>query len=196
MSRVRGAAPALLALCVVLAGCERGAGETTTVTTTVTAGEQIGQEETPREPHGTIGVRVFGPVAVGMSQRAVRMRFGRPDRVRDVNFGEGEAPQTNWIWDVEGGTVTLKFNATGMLAGYSTTSPQFESAGGVSVGDSIRRAQRRYGDELVPHPQGTGAYVLYEGGAESSTGLTFTLKYGGTEIVEISGGAVVQPAGE
>jgi hypothetical protein len=49
--------------------------------------------------------------------------------MREVNFGTGAAPQINWIWEVPGGTVTLKFDTSnGTLAGWSTDTPQFEAA--------------------------------------------------------------------
>lgn len=193
----------ILALCAlglcVFAGCGRQDDETTTVTTTVSTGDgTTTEQEQHRGPRGTVGIRIFGPVTIGMTEHVVRSKFGRPDKVTDVNFsGTSEAPQTNWVWDVAGGSVTLKFdNSNGTLAGYSTDSPQFESAAGVSVGDSIRPVQTEYGDALVPSPLGTGALVLSEGTPGSSPALTFALEEGGTRIVEISGGAVVQPAGE
>lgn len=185
-------------LCVALAGCGREQDQTTTVTTTVSDDAATAAEEAPRGPHGTIGVRIFGPVTIGMPEKAVRMSFGRPDKVREVNFGgDAKAPQTNWIWNVDGGTVTLKFdNSNGTLAAYSTTSPEFESAAGVSVGDSIRPVMEQNEGELVESPLGAGALVLSEGAPGSSPALTFAMAYGRNRIVEISGGAVVQPAGE
>ena len=184
------------AVFVTLAGCSAYTAETTTVTTTVTTGQTTAEPE-PREPHGTIGIRIFGPVTQGMSQKAVRTRFGPPDRIRDVSLSPGPPPQTDWIWDVPGGTVTLKFDsATGQLAQYSTDSPHFESAAGVSVGDSIRPVMRKYEDQLVESPLGTGALVLSQDEPGTSPALTFAMAYGGNRIVEISGGAVVQPAGE
>jgi hypothetical protein len=194
--RVRGAGLALCALCAALAGCS-GYTNTTTVTTTVTPAEPTGEPGPPRGPHGTIGVRIFGPVQTGMSEKAVRKYFGEPDRIRDVSLSPGPPPQTDWIWDVAGGTVTLKFdNSTGGLAQYSTVSPQFECAAGVSVGDSIRPVMRKYKEQLVESPLGNGALVLSQDQPGSSPALVFSLVYGGSRIDEISGGAVVQPAGE
>lgn len=200
MIRRTGPWAAALAAAALLSatGCSESGDETTTVTTTVTAEEEPeAVKPAQRAPTGTIGIRYFGPVSIGMPQDRVRMEFGRPDRTEEVNFGTGAAPQTNWIWDVEGGTVTLKFdNATGTLAGYSTDSPEFESAPGVSVGDSIKPVEEEFAGELVEDPLGTGALVLSEGAPGSSPALTFSLERNGNRIVQISGGAVVQPAGE
>jgi len=191
-------AVALCALCVALGGCGRTEDKTTTVTTTVDTSEGAVEAAQEKRPRGTIGVRFFGPVTLGMSEKLVQMRFGRPDKVVDVNLGGSpDPPQTNWIWKFDDGTVTLKFdNAKGGLAAYSTTSPQFESAAGVAVGDSIRPVLDERGDELVESPLGTGALVLSEGAPGSSPALTFAMAFDRNEIVEISGGAVVQPAGE
>jgi hypothetical protein len=194
----RVAALAAAALLLAAGGCAESGDETTTVTTTVTAEEEPEPiKPAQRAPTGTIGIRYFGPVSIGMPQDRVQMEFGRPDRTEEVNFGTGEAPQTNWIWEVGGGTVTLKFdNSTGTLAGYSTDSPEFESAPGVSVGDSIKPVEQEFADQLVEDPLGSGALVLSEGAPGSSPALTFALERNGNRIVQISGGAVVQPAGE
>jgi hypothetical protein len=197
LDRGRGFAAGLCAICVLAAGCGRGQDPTTTVTTTVTSGDEATAGQVPRGPYGKIGFRVFGPVGIGTSEKVVRRYFGRPDRVRDVSLSPGPPPQTDWVWDVDGKTVTLKFdNSTGQLAQYATDSPQFESAAGVSVGDSIRPVMRNYKDRLVESPLGTGALVLSQDAPGSSPALVFSLEYGGKRIVEISGGAVVQPAGE
>ena len=144
-----------------------------------------------------MGIRYFGPLQLGMTEAKVTEELGEPDRVEDVNFGTGAAPQTNWVWDVAGGTVTLKFdNSNGTLAGWSTDSPQVESAPGVSVGDSIKPVMEEFSEELVADPQGSGALVLSEGAPGSSPALTFALAEGGNEIVQITGGALVQPAGD
>jgi hypothetical protein len=187
-------------LFLAAAGCSATEQETTTVTTTVTAEAEAetetgGTEPPAKGPYGVMGPRVFGPVNIGVNDNAVRAQFGMPDKVVDVNFGGGEAPQTNWIWRLRGGTVTLKFdNSTGMLAGFSTTSPEIESSAGVSVGDSIQPVRESEGDRLVPSPIGTDAVVLSEGEPGTAPALTFALQ--GQEIVEIGGGAIVQPAGE
>jgi hypothetical protein len=193
--RIACALGALLSL--LLAGCSATEQETTTVTTTVTAEPDTGVQPEPaaKGPYGVMGPRVFGPINIGVNDNAVRAQFGMPDKTEEVNFGGGAAPQTNWVWKVRGGTVTLKFdNSTGQLAGFSTTSPAFESSAGVSVGDSIRPVRESEGDRLVPSPIGTDAVVLSEGEPGTAPALTFALR--GQRIVEISGGAIVQPAGE
>jgi hypothetical protein len=192
-------------LAVAAGGCDQIEAETTTVTTTVTGGETgatggggaTGGVPAPEGPGGTMGIRFFGPLQLGMTQAQVEDEVGEPDREREVNFGTGAAPQTNWIWDVAAGTVTLKFdNSNGTLAGWSTDSPQIESAPGVAVGDSIKPVLEEFSEELVEDPLGTGALVLSEGAPGSSPALTFALEEGGNEIVQISGGTVVQPAGD
>jgi hypothetical protein len=193
--RIACALGVLLALAV--AGCSATEEETTTVTTTVTAEAEpdVQQEPAAKGPYGVIGPRGFGPIHIGVNDNAVRAQFGMPDQVEDVNFGGGAAPQTNWIWEVRGGTVTVKFdNSTGRLAGFATTSPEFESTAGVSVGDSIERVREAEGDRLVPSPIGTDSLVLSEGEPGTAPALTFALE--GLRIVEITGGALVQPAGE
>ena len=192
-----GFAAMLCAVCLLGAGCGREQDSTTTVTTTVTSGEGSTAHQPPPGPYGTIGIRIFGPVEAGMSEQAVRRLFGEPDRIRDVSLSPGPPPQTDWIWDVPGGTVTLKFdNSVHQLSQYATDSPRFESAAGVSVGDSIKPVLKRYEGELVESPLGTGALVLSQDAPGSSPALVFSLVQGGNRIVEISGGAVVQPAGE
>jgi hypothetical protein len=194
------------ALAFVASGCAAVEAETTTVTTTVSTedaagatggGEPSAGSTAPGGPRGTMGIRVFGPLQLGMTEARVSEALGKPDRTQEVNFGTGAAPQTNWIWNVGGGTVTLKFdNSNGMLAGWSTDSPQIESAPGVSVGDSIKPVMEEFSEELVADPQGSGALVLSEGAPGSSPALTFDLAEGENEIIQITGGALVQPAGD
>ena len=122
-----------------------------------------------------------------------------PDSNRSATARSITTRHPLWVEEVkfDDGTVTLKFdNASGGLAAYSTTSGQFESAAGVAVGNSIRPVLDERGDELVESPLGTGALVLSEGAPGSSPALTFAMAFDRNEIVEISGGAVVQPAGE
>ena len=195
--RGREALAALCALCVLASACGRTQDQTTTVTRTVTSGEESRAHQRPHGPYGTIWIRIFGPVEAGMSEQPVRRLFGEPDRVRDVSLSSGPPAQTNWIWDVPGGTVTLKFdNSVGQLSQYATDSPHFESAAGVSVGDSIKPVLRKYEGDLTESPLGNGAIVLSQDAPGSSPALVFSTVYGGNRIVEISGGAVVQPAGE
>jgi hypothetical protein len=193
--RIACALGALLSL--LLAGCSATEQETTTVTTTVTAEPDAGVQPEPaaKGPYGVMGPRVFGPISIGVNENAVRAQFGMPDKTEDVNFGGGPAPQRKWVWKLRGGTVTLKFdNTSGQLAGFSTTSPEIESSAGVSVGDSLQRVRESESDRLVPSPIGTDALVLSEGEPGTAPALTFALR--GQTIVEISGGAIVQPAGE
>ena len=194
------------ALACAASGCSAVEAETTTVTTTVsTDGAEgatgddgpTGGSTAPRGPRGTMGIRVFGPLQLGMMEARVTEEVGEPDRVQEVNFGTGAAPQTNWIWDLGGDTVTLKFdNSNGTLAGWSTDSPEIASAPGVSVGDSIKPVMEEFSDELVADPQGSGSLVLSEGAPGTSPALTFDLAQGENEIVQITGGALVQPAGD
>jgi hypothetical protein len=198
---------AALVLCAtIVSGCSGYEAETTTVTTTVTEGATgaegasgggSGGVAAPEGPRGTMGIRVFGPVQLGMTEDRVRDEFGEPDRVRDVNFGVGEAPQTNWIWDLGDGTVALKFdNSSGTLVGWTTDSPQIESVAGVSVGESIKPVLEQFSEQVIEDPQGTGALVLSQDAPGTSPALTFALVQGGNEIVQITGGALVQPAGD
>jgi hypothetical protein len=193
--RIACAFGALISLAA--AGCSATEPTTTTVTTTVTAEAEPSPPSEPaaKGPYGVMGPRMFGPVSIGVNENAVRAQFGMPDRIEEVNFGSGAAPQTNWVWRLRGGTVTFKFdNSTGQLAGFSTTSPEIETSVGVSVGDSIQRVREDEGDQLVPSPIGTNSLVLSEGEPGTAPALTFVLQ--GVRIVEISGGAIVQPAGE
>ena len=197
---------AAAALALVVSGCSQIEAETTTVTTTVVKGATgpkgprggaSGGGVAPEGPRGTMGIRYFGPLELGDGQGEVTEDVGEPDRVRDVNFGSGAAPQTNWIWNVGDGTVTLKFdNSNGTLAGWSTDSSAIESAPGVSVGDSIKPVMDKFPDDLIADPQGSGALMLSEGAPGSSPALTFALVEDGNRIVQITGGALVQPAGE
>jgi hypothetical protein len=205
MGRKAVALGAAVMLCAAATtGCDAVETETTTVTTTVTegadgptGGSTSGGVAAPKGPRGTMGIRVFGPVQLGMTEDRVRDEFGEPDRIRDVNFGVGDAPQTNWIWDLGDRTVTLKFdNSSGTLAQWTTDSPQIESVAGVSVGESIKPVMEQFPDDLIADPQGTGALVLSQDAPGSSPALTFALAEGGNEIVQITGGALVQPAGD
>jgi hypothetical protein len=194
------------ALAFAASGCAAVEAETTTVTTTVGTEDAVGAtggdgpsggSPPSRGPHGTMGIRYFGPLQLGMMEARVTEEIGEPDRVQDVNFGTGAAPQTNWIWNLGGDTVTLKFdNSNGTLAGWSTDSPEIASAPGVSVGDSIKPVMEEFSEELVADPQGSGSLVLSEGAPGSSPALTFDLAEGENEIVQITGGALVQPAGD
>jgi hypothetical protein len=200
-------AAALLLCAAAASGCDAVQAETTTVTTTVTegatgaeganGGEASGGVAAPEGPRGTMGIRVFGPVQLGMTTERVRDEFGEPDRIRDTNIETGAPPQTNWIWDLGDGTVELTFDASnGTLVGWTTDSPQIESVSGVSVGGSIKPVLEQFPDDVIADPQGSGALVLSQDAPGTAPALTFALVQGGNEIVRISGGALTQPEGE
>lgn len=149
----------------------------------------------PTGPFGTLGTSSIGPVEIGMTFDEVRARFGEPDDTEEVNFGGGPAPQVNWTWVVDSGTVDLKFATdTGELAAYQVDTPALSTASGYAVGGPVSPLVKQYGDQLTTSPIGGGnTLVLSENEPGSHPALEFFAPEG--LIVSISGG-FRQPAGE
>lgn len=174
----------------VFAGC--GSDDETTTTTTTEA-------ETPSGPTGALTAEGIGDVEVGSSEDEVRAAFGEPDETTDVDFsaGGGEAPQVNWTYRLSEGDVTIKFETKGdTVAAYDVQTPELETEDGFKVGDTDSELEERYGEDLTGSPLGIHALVLSASnpGTAQSPALTFGID--GKEIIAISGGEVVQPAGE
>ena len=82
------------------------------------------------------------------------------------------------------------------FAAYDAYTTELETADGIRVGDPDSLLQKRYGDDLIGSPLGVHAVVLSakKPGTTESPALTFAID--GKNISAISGGQVVQPAGE
>lgn len=178
-----------------------GDEKTTSVTTTAEAGPTPHDPGAGAEggPYGDLTASGIGPVEVGATQDEVEAEFGEPIETQDVDFGGGggKAPQENWLYRFPTGDVTIKFdNRTGEFAAYDVYATDLETADGVKVGDSKSQLRKRYGDDLAESPLGLDSLVLSESnpGTAESPALTFALQ--GGKIFTISGGDVVQPAGE
>jgi hypothetical protein len=91
----------------------------------------------------------------------------------------------------------LKFDTnTGELAAYDVYTTELETADGIRVGDPDSLLEKRYGEDLSGSPLGIHALVLSakKPGTAESPALTFGID--GKNISVISGGEVIQPAGE
>lgn len=180
---------------LLLAGC--GGGESTTAEPGADAGHDPGVEA-EGGPTGELTATGIGEVEIGASEDEVREAFGEPINVFDVDLGAGPtAPQTNWIYRFPEGDVTIKFdNEDEAFAAYDVHTPALETADGIRVGDPDSELERRYGEDLTGSPLGIHALVLSASkpGTAESPALTFGID--GKTISVISGGEVIQPAGE
>ena len=149
----------------------------------------------PAGPVGPLEAGSVGQVELGMTPDQVEHLFGAPDRKEDVNFSASPTPpQVDWIWSYPDGDFRLNFETAGeTVTGYSSETTELETTSGVAVGDSFAPIEERYGEQLVPAPIGTDAFVLSEGEPGSYPALTFSLQ--GDAIIAIRGGEP-QSAGE
>jgi len=150
----------------------------------------------PGEPVGPLGTSSIGPLSLGASEDEARAQFGEPDEIQEVNLGGGgPAPQVTWTYALGDGTVDLKFSTAGDgLRQYTVSSPSLATNSGVAIGSDIAPIEQEYGDQLRPHPIGSGGTVLSEGRPGTSPALTFVVD--GSTITFITGGDLFQPAGE
>ena len=149
----------------------------------------------PAKPRGPLGTSAVGPVRVGMSQAQVRQLFGSPDETEEVNFGQGAAPQVDWIWSFADGKLRVQFETQGSsVTGYVCETSTFATVSGARVGGSFAPIRDRFGDQLTGSPiGGPGNYVLSENEPRSFPALMFATR--NDTITSISGGEF-QPAGE
>lgn len=191
-------ASALAALAI--AAC--GGGDDTTAESAATSGAEANGHDpgagAEGGPVGELTATGIGDVEIGATEDEVEAAFGEPIDVFSVDFGTGaKAPQANWVYRFPGGDVTIKFDTDDdTVAAYDVHSPELETADGVKVGDPDSKLERLYGDELTGSPLGVHALVLSatKPGTAESPALTFAID--GKKISAISGGEVVQPAGE
>lgn len=194
----------MAAIAALVAGCDVSLGdeeEATTVTepaTTVTertvqerrqrsSTESEAESSQPATPSGALGTSGVGPVTVGVSQDEVEQVFGAPDRKQTVNFGGGEAPQIDWIWDYDDGELRLQFETGGnTLTGYQADTAQLATSSGYTVGSPFEPIAEEYGDQLEEAAIGEGLYLLSEDAPGTYPALTFAVR-GGT-ITSIGGG--------
>jgi hypothetical protein len=195
---------ALLAA-VVLAGCG-GDDEATTEADTST-GETTGvfsNMHDPGEgaeggPSGTLAAEGIGELEVGASEDEVRAAFGEPvDEFEvDLGGGGGEAPQVNLIYRFAKGDVTIKIDTKDdTFAAYDVYTDELETADGIAVGDPIAEVRKTYGDDLAKSPLGLDSLVYSPSSPGRAESPALTFAYQGKKITAISGGDVVQPAGE
>ena len=103
----------------------------------------------------------------------------------------------NWIYRFTQGDVTIKFDTkSDTFAAYDVYTPELETEDGFKVGDPIADVQERYGDDLAGARSGStpSSSRAPKPGSTESPALTFAID--GKKITAISGGEVVQPAGE
>ena len=186
------------ALAAVAAAAVIGCGGEDEPTTTEPSGPTphdpgVGAEGGPR---GELRAGGIGTVEVGASEDEVAEAFGEPIDKLEVDFGAGKsAPQMNWIYRFSDGDVTIKFdNRSESFAAYDVYTTELATEDGIKVGDEEAVLRKRYGDRLAESPLGLDSLVLSEGEPGSSPALTFALK--GGKVMAISGGDIVQPAGE
>jgi hypothetical protein len=177
----------------VIAGCG-GEDEITTVPNAHDPG--AGAEGGPT---GALTAEGIGEVEVGATEDEVRSAFGEPiDTIEvDLGAGGGEAPQVNWIYRFEEGDVTIKFDSRDdTFVQYDVYTPELETEDGFRVGDTDSDLEDRYGDDLAGSPLGVHSLVLSASkpGTAEPPALTFAID--GKKVIAISGGDVVQPAGE
>jgi hypothetical protein len=148
----------------------------------------------PARPRGVLSTTGIGPVVVGMESERVQGLFGTPPRKQQVNFGQGPAPQIDWIWAFPAGELRLQFETErGTLTGYVVSTPSFATSSGARVGSSFAPIRQRFGDQLEKDPIGSGSWILSQGKPGSFPALVFTVEK--ETITHISGGER-QPAGE
>lgn len=196
-----------LAVAVLLTGCDITIGGDEATQTVTEPAKTVTDQEVkrpkpdepkpppePTGPTGVLGASSVGSVEVGMTSDEVEELFGGPDRKETVNFGQGDAPQIDWIWNLEDGDFRLQFETDGRtVTGYVSETAQLATASGATVGDSFEPIRQRYGDQLEESVIGEGIYLLSEGKPGTHPALSFTLD--GDTITSISGGEF-QPAGE
>jgi hypothetical protein len=173
--------------------------ETTTATTTAGPTPHDPGVGAEGGPYGELTASGIGPIEVGASADEVEAQFGEPIETVEVDFGGGGggAPQENWIYRFPKGDVTIKFDTkTGEFAAYDVYTTELATGDGIAVGDPESLVRKRYGDELAESPLGLDSLVLSESapGTARPPALTFAVQ--GRKILAISGGEVVQPAGE
>lgn len=197
-------APLLLAGCDVTIGADEDTQTLTEPAQTVTQEdverprpERPQPSQEPAGPTGALRPNGVGPVEVGMSAAEAEELFGSPDRKQTVNFGQGDAPQVDWIWSFDDGDFRLQLETAGdTVTGYVSETSQLATTSGSTVGDSFSSIRERYGDQLeepvVGGEDGT-TYLLSEGKPGTYPALTFFLD--GDTIASISGGEF-QAAGD
>ena len=196
--RLAGSACAAAALLILLlAGCGDDESTTSAVTETATAQttQSVSTETATGEgPVGPLAPDALGPLPVESSQDEAREAFGEPDEIEEVNLGMGPAPQVTWTYEMEGGTVRLNFaTETDELRQYVVTTPELETAEGIAVGSTQKDVLLAYGNGLPLAPIGDG--LIYNGsGTDRPPALTFN--FSGKAVEAITGGDILQPAGE
>ncbi len=197
-----------LALCaaaaMLIAGCGDDDSTTSnTVTETVTQSTEASTETTESTtsttdvaagPVGPLAPDALGPLPVESSPDEARAAFGEPDDIEEVSLGTGPAPQVTWIYEMSGGTVRLNFaTETDELRQYVVTTPELETAEGIAVGSTQRDVVLAYGNGLPLAPIGDGL-ILSADGSDKPPALTFN--FSGKQVEAITGGDILQPAGE
>jgi len=197
-------APTLIAAvlaALVIAGCGDDGDETTTVTettetSTTSSSTSTTTTETSDGPSGELSPSAIGVVEIGAAEDDVIEAFGEPHDRQAVDLGGGGvAPQENWVYELPGGDVTLKFD-TGeqALDSYDVYTSTLTTAEGIKVGDPESLLEKTYGGDLTDSPIGLDSLVFSEGSPGTEPALTFALDNG--KIIAITGGSLVQPAGE
>ena len=186
--------PALAVL--TLAGCGDDESTTSTLTETATQTTQSVDttEATGEGPVGPLAPDAIGPLLIGASEDEAREAFGEPDMIGEATLGEGPAPQVTWTYEVDGGEVWLKFDTkTDELAQYAVNASGLETAEGITVGSTRKDVILAYGNGLPLAPIGDGL-ILSASGDDKPPALVF--QFDGKKVLTITGGDIIQPAGE
>jgi hypothetical protein len=176
----------------LLAGC--GDDEATTSTVTETTQTLDTTEATGEGPAGPLAPDAIGPLLIGSSEDEAREAFSEPDDIEEVSFGTGPAPQVSWTYEMDGGTVRLNFATdSGELRQYVVQTPELETADGIAVGSTQKDVLLAYGNGLPLAPIGDGL-IYNESGTDQPPALTFN--FSGKQVEAITGGDILQPAGD
>lgn len=208
MSRSLAAAFAVVLATLALVACGDESDEpTTTVTETVTSEPEPAPEEEadPQEPAAATGPvgplrrDGIGSLDFGTPQDAVEQAFGAPDDKQEVNFGEGDAPRVDWLYDDAPGVRIIFDTARGELAGYQCQEGcALETEDGFGIGDPIADVKAKYGSELEDYAIGAGSLILPSGEDQIDGGLVFAAsREGKGKLISLAAfDTIAGPAGD
>jgi hypothetical protein len=179
-------ARSVLALMLVGAlGFAACGGDDTTVTE---------QQPAQKQPGGDLTGAGVGPVTQGQSPAAVRKSFGTPDEQRRVPGCELSGPQKpklEFVWHLEGGTLTLQFDDKDRFSSYRTTSPELATESGSRVGDPFAGLRDSYGPtlrRLDVGAQSTPRAGFWYVGPSLDSAILFSIA--GAKVRSIAGGKI------
>jgi hypothetical protein len=189
------AALALLSACGVSGDTTTIINKTTTTQTGATSASTAATTTAQGGPQGDLTADGVGDVVQGMSTSEVRGLFGPPDKQRrspGCELNAHAAPVLAWTWNAIGGTLSLDFDARqDSLMSYRTDSAEFQTADGISVGDSFASLRDAVGSSLAPLNLGAsstpkrGFWLVREGPGRE---ILFSIDGGRVDMIQ--GGSV------